>query len=230
MCWLTGSADSLISTVCNDIPIGSKHFPPRSSIIATQFRLRFCVWLTDWQVVCCLHLLTQSISSGESFDLVWHPNEISHRTTAQQALPLSGLKAPTFKLDTYCTTLCCHLVVTILRGLQIDTFTVHLVNFSCPFDWGRGGSLTFFSAQCKFTPCISTVHPFSIVLTPPQSSLIVLRFKSGNFCVDCLLNFKNTSTLHVHSCHYRNMYAAMSVKNRHGCWYASGDIRGRRCD
>lgn len=43
--WLTGFA--VISTVCNNIPISSKHFPPQSSIIATQFRMCSYVQLTD---------------------------------------------------------------------------------------------------------------------------------------------------------------------------------------
>lgn len=115
--------DSLISTVCNDIPISSKHFPPQSSIIATQFRMCSCEQLIDrwtnwlngrWCV--CLCLLTESISSRESFDLV------SHQPATEWDLPLnnSTVGPPQRRLKNWKSnrTVCYDLLVTLLRACR----------------------------------------------------------------------------------------------------------------
>lgn len=91
--------DSLISAVCNDIPINSKHFPSQSSIIATQFRLYSCVRLIDrwtdwlngrWCVCVCVSAFWHSPCHLEShltlLAISRQLNEIFHWTPAQQDL------------------------------------------------------------------------------------------------------------------------------------------------
>lgn len=136
--------DSLISTVCNDIPISSKHFPLSLLLLPLNSGcVPVCSWqiygLTDWMAggvcafvsVCAFWQCPSHLESYLTLLAISRQlNEISRWTTAQLALHSTDWKTENrmWRNETpnrTCSTLCCDLLVTSLRAGRVP----------CPQGW-----------------------------------------------------------------------------------------------